>query len=172
MKQFITFNITIYLTKYFLANPLFKLFFIFCLTYVIKDTLDISSYAVCMEETNQLEPRPTRIRFDASIEIDETQHYRTQLMKSKYTITRQLKTLHEQAEEIQGLTQKNSELINSIIYSEATIEALKRNVRILKQSLIEERETTNKLLESLRLKEVISDPIQNKRKLLTLFKRK
>lgn len=91
MRQYILLNTTYYITRYSLSNPLFKLVFFLLISIIIRQTLDISNYAYCMED-NPLDyiQTPKRVTFDPSIpdeDPDSISAYRKEIERQKSKVS-------------------------------------------------------------------------------------
>ena len=142
--------ITYYLTKYFYANPIIKLVFIFCFTLLIKNTLDLSNYTsnytFCMEDVSPDTKilRPTRtykqlpILEEKASSISVDLNYEEALLEQKRNIRQLKETVRKlkvfNAELIQSntnLINTNTDLSNKYLIARRTIRALKQDNNLL-----------------------------------------
>lgn len=143
MKQYILLNVTYYITKYFNSNPLFKIFFTIILSLSIRQVLDTSALAFCMEESSlDSVPKPKRVTFDPSFEEDPTQPYRTTIMKQRYEIAKQHGHIEHLNREIQQreyrLLEKevlNTRLVDMLARYESEIKGLRRDLAVAESKL-------------------------------------
>lgn len=133
MKEYLLLNTTYYITKYNLSNPIFKILIFFIISISIRQGLDASNYAFCMED-NPLEevPRPKRVTFDPSISQDDSAYYKNKLMRCKKEL------IHYKAKvgHLKQIIEEHrieAQVINSMLHEE--VRALQGEIRALNSQL-------------------------------------
>lgn len=84
MKQYITLNTTYYITKYFLLHPLFKIITFILFYLMVRQALDVSTYAYCMDEAST--PKLPRTQRFVSSGVDVAQSDKIHFYKSEIIV--------------------------------------------------------------------------------------
>lgn len=95
MRQYITLNTTYYITRYFLSHPIFKVLFFLAFSLLLRQALDVSTYAYCMEEAPITKlPRTQRFVLDDTAHTDKVHYLRSEIRVRDICIQDQAKTIN------------------------------------------------------------------------------